>query len=391
MSEKKAAILVVDDEESLREVISRKLQSEGYECVRASSGEEALKALAKRSFDLVLSDIRMPGMSGMDLLTQIRSEHADMAVMMLTAVSSMETAVEAMKIGAYDYVIKPFETDDLVMRVDRALERRRLALENMAYQKSLEQLVEHQVGQIRHYYRQAIEALAQQEIPIEKLDATVHLGMSQQNEQNSQSNQIQGSNKFEDALQTARALALMAEMHETYASGHSERVSLLAREIAAQLNCTVKEIQDIHLAAILHDIGKIVIPDHILFKKGKLSAAELSEIQRHPAATVDIIRHVNYFNELIPIIESHHEWYNGEGYPGKLCGNDIPLGARVIAVADAYDAMACPRPHRPRFTDDEAAQALREGAGEQWDTEVVNALLRALARETITLEPSSNE
>lgn len=384
MNTERAKILIVDDERSLREVISRKLQIEGYKCESAADGSEALEKLPTQDFGLVLVDVRMPGMSGMELLAKIKNNYPDIAVMMLTAVSSMETAVESMKLGAFDYVIKPFENDDLTMRVERALERRRLTLENIAYQKSLEQLVEYQVGQIRHYYRQAIEALAQQEIPLERLNATVCSG-AEYNIQNSNL-AVKRLSDFENALQTARVLALMAEMHESYASGHSERVSLLSTEIAKQLKCPEKGIKDVQLAGILHDVGKIVIPDHILYKKGKLTSAELAEIKRHPRATVDIIRHIDYFNEIIPIVESHHEWYDGNGYPGKLSRNDIPIGARIIAVADAYDAMACPRPHRPRYSDDEAAQALRDGAGKQWDPEVVNALLKALARETITTE-----
>jgi len=385
MSGEKATILIVDDEKSIREVIKRKLEEKNYKCASVSNGDEALEKLSSQSFELIFIDIRMPGISGMDLLARIRKEYPDIAAVMLTAVSSMDTAIEAMKLGAYDYIIKPFENDALVMRVERALDRRRLSLENIAYQKHLEELVEYQVGQIRHYYRQAIEALAQQDIPIDKLDATISKEYVEAAFQNNEDKAHKTIN-FEYALQTARMLAMMSEMHESYASGHSERVSLLAREIAAQLNLSEKEIQNIQLAAIVHDVGKIVIPDHILFKKGKLTAAELTEIKRHPKATVDIIRYADYFKEIVPMVESHHEWYNGGGYPGKLSGKDIPLGARILAVADAYDAMACPRPHRPRFSDDEAAQALREGAGQQWDPEVVNALLRALSREPVPIE-----
>ena len=381
MDELGATILVVDDEESLREVVSRKLQTEGYKCVLVTNGEDALTAMSTQHFDLVLSDIKMPGMSGMELLSHIREENADMAVIMLTAVSSMETAVEAMKLGAYDYVIKPFETDDLVMRVSRALERNRLTKDNRAYQDNLLNIVEHQVSQIRHFYRQAIESLSRQEIPLEKLDATINPELTYP----AGCDEKSGTNNFENALQTARVLALMAEMHEPYASGHSERVSLLARETAVQLNCSEEQIRNVQLAAIVHDIGNIVVPDHILFKRGKLTATELSEIKRHPAATADILRHLDYFIDTVTLVENHHEWFNGNGYPNRLKGTDIPLGARIIAVTDAYDAMACPRPHRPRYSDDEAAESLRNGAGEQWDPEVVNALLRALARETIVI------
>jgi len=140
------------------------------------------------------------------------------------------------------------------------------------------------------------------------------------------------------------------------------------------------------LAAMIHDIGKIVIPDHILFKPSHLTSAEYSEIKRHPAATGDIIRSVAYFQGIIPLIESHHEWYNGKGYPRKLTGENIPLGARILAVADAYDAMTCPRPYRPRLSNEDVVQALKKGAGTQWDPAVVDAFIQTIKRESRMLE-----
>ena len=372
MDEVKGTILIVDDEGSIRSGVSRKLQAEGYNCVTAADGNEALEKAAAQSFDLVLMDIRMPGISGMEVLPRIIADHPDTGVVMMTAVGDTQTAVEAMKLGAYDYVIKPFDVDNLVMRVQRALERRGLVLENRGHQLRLEQRVEQQVGQIRQCYSEAIQALAREEIALEKLSGAPGTGKKAD---------------FEDVyLQMAMVLAQMAEMHEPYARGHSERVALLANEIALRLGCSDELIRNIQLAAIVHDIGKIVIPDHILFKPGRLTSAEYSEIKRHPIATVDIIRHVDHFKDIIPLVESHHEWYNGNGYPKKATGQNIPLGARILAIADAYDAMTCPRPHRPRLSNEDAVQALKKGAGTQWDPAVVDAFLKILKRESTMLE-----
>jgi HD-GYP domain-containing protein (c-di-GMP phosphodiesterase class II) len=181
--------------------------------------------------------------------------------------------------------------------------------------------------------------------------------------------------------QMARTLALMAETREPYARGHSERVGLLANEIAVWIGCPAELIREIQLAAILHDVGKIVIPDHILYKPGGLTLAEYSEIMRHPAASVDIVGNLNRFDELVPMIESHHERYDGSGYPSKLKADGIHLGARILAVADAYDAMTSPRPHRARLSNEEAIRTINDGSGAQWDPMVVHAFMEMIGPE----------
>jgi HD-GYP domain-containing protein (c-di-GMP phosphodiesterase class II) len=154
---------------------------------------------------------------------------------------------------------------------------------------------------------------------------------------------------------------------------------LLANEIAIRLGCSDEMKRQIKFAAILQDIGKIVIPDSILSKQGNLTPADFKEINRHPTASVEIIQHIDYFKDILPLVESHHEWYDGGGgYPKKLKGEQIPLGARILAVADAYDALTCQRPHRPSLTTDQAAQVLKRGAGKQWAPQVVETFLKKL-------------
>jgi DNA-binding NtrC family response regulator len=171
MEEHRATILTVDDEESIRDILCRKLQSLGYHCEVASDGNEALWKAFMQDFDLVLMDIKMPGMSGMEVLPKLATDHPDTCVIMLTAVSDIQTAVEAMKLGAYDYLTKPFNLDDLVMRVERALERRRLVLENREYQRRLEQRVEEQAGKIRQFHSQAEQALSREQAALAELES----------------------------------------------------------------------------------------------------------------------------------------------------------------------------------------------------------------------------
>jgi HD-GYP domain-containing protein (c-di-GMP phosphodiesterase class II) len=182
-------------------------------------------------------------------------------------------------------------------------------------------------------------------------------------------------------LQMARTLALMAEMREPYARGHSERVSLLCNDIAVWLGCTPSQIREIQIAAILHDIGKIAVPDHILFKPGQLTVAEYNEVKRHPIASVEILGNLNCFDSILPIIEGHHEWYNGMGYPNRLKADAIQLEARILSVADAYDAMTSPRPHRSRLANREAIEIIRNGAGTQWDPMVVYTFLEVVGQD----------
>jgi putative two-component system response regulator len=374
MEEADVTILIVDDEDAIRSMLTRKLELDGYSCEVASDGNEALWKAFMKDFDLVLMDIKMPGLSGMEALPQMVIDHPDTCVIMITAVVDAKTAVEAMKLGAYDYVTKPFDLDDLSMRVRRALERRRLVLENREYQHHLEQKVKQQVEQVEEYYSKAIQAVSHEQVVLNEVGG-----------------EAQGDGSEEAYLHMAKSLALMAEVHEPYARGHAERVGLRASEIAGQLRCSDKLVKQIKIAAMLHDIGKIAIPDHILFKSGLLTPAEYSEVKRHSTVAVEIINHVDYFKDVVSLIEAHHEWYNGKGYPKNLKGESIPLGARIIAVADAYDAMTCPRPYRPRLSNEEAVQILKKGAASQWDPMVVDALFKVLERESMTLQAIPSE
>jgi len=406
MGDERAKVLIVDDEESIRTIICRKLQTEGYDCIVAASGEEALRVAYTQNIDLLLSDVKMPGLSGIELLSKVMDVHPNIGVIMISAVTDAHIAVEAMKLGAFDYVTKPFDLNALLARVENALERRRLMVENKEYHYELEKKVEEQVGEIRQYYREAIEALAREEIALEKLGSSKMSDTEERSTIVTEDGTLEYSNialefadkiaqtcryddkaGFESAyMQMARLLAQMTETREPYTNGHSERVCQLAREIAVQIGCESELIRDIRLAAIVHDIGKVIIPDHILFKPGSLTEEERKEVQKHSQASAEMLKKVKYFKNILKLVECHHEWYNGEGYPHGLAGEEIPLGARIIAVADAYEAMTCPRPHRDLLSNGEAIQALMEGAGKQWDPMVVDAFLQVLESETRLLQ-----
>jgi len=378
MEESRGTILIVDDEEPSRATLSRKLQADGYACAVANDGEGALWRTSVQEFDLVLLDLDMPGLSGMEILPRIVAGHPDTFVVMMTNIENIPTAVEAMKLGAYDYVFKPLNMDDLGMRIEKALERRRLALENREYQLHLEQKVELQVSQIRKYLYEAVEALGLEQMSLDTPDA-VRQAQRYAKRMFQISGTVDAADLHNTYLQMARTLSSIAEAREPYAVGHADRVGFLAHEIAIQLGCSDEMKRQIKFAAILQDIGKIVIPDRILSKQGNLTPAEYREINRHPTASVEIIQHVEYFKDILPLVESHHEWYDGSGgYPKKLRGEQIPLGARILAVADAYDAMTCQRPHRPSLTTEQAAQVLKRGAGKQWDPVIVDAFLKKL-------------
>jgi putative two-component system response regulator len=378
MEQPRGTILIVDDEEPSRATLYRKLQADGYNCAVTIDGEGALWRISAQEFDLVLLDLDMPGMSGMEVLPRLVAGYPDTCVVMMTNIDNMPSAVEAMKLGAYDYVFKPLNMDDLGIRIERALERRRLALENREYKQHFEQRVELQVSQIRKYLYEAVEALGLEQMSLDTPEA-VRQAQRYAKRMFQISGTVDEADMQEAYLQMARTLASIAEAREPYASGHADRVGLLANEIAIRLGCSNEMKRQIKFAAILQDIGKIVIPDRILSKQGNLTPAEYEEINRHPTASVEIIQHVEYFKDILPLVESHHEWYDGsDGYPKKLKGEQIPLGARILAVADAYDALTCHRPHRPSHTPAKAAQVLKKGAGKQWDPVIVEAFLKKL-------------
>lgn len=353
----KATILVADDEFSVRDVISRRLTEEGYECAVACDGTDALKKLNAREFGLALLDIKMQGRLGTDVLEQIQVKCPDTAAIMITAVNDVETAISSLNTGAYDYVVKPVNLNALVISVEMALDKRRLILENREYRLHLEDRVKEQAEKIRDSF-----------------------------------------------LNSIASLAYALEANDRYTSGHSQRVTEMAVAIARELSMPEDEVEKIRLAGLLHDIGKIGVRESVLNKPGRLTDEEYREVMAHPEIGERILSPVVEDVEILRMVRHHHERYDGGGYPDGLSGEELSeetgvvtvveacsnmsssaegkeklsQGARILAVADAYDAMTSDRPYRWAMSLQDACAEMEKGKGRQFDPVVVGAFLRIL-------------
>lgn len=328
MAQRKGTILIVDDEKAVRKLLHKRLKSEGYHCEQAGNADEALARLEDSSTDLVLLDIKTPGKSGMELLTEIKERYHDAAVIMTTGTSGIATAIESTRQGAYDYVTKPFDLDEVVHNVKRAMERRRVELEFRDYQQHLEQRLEQQAKEIRETF-----------------------------------------------LGAMAALCFALEAKDAYTAGHSRRVSEIAVTIGKKLALTDDELNDLRWGCLIHDIGKVAVDPLIINKPSRLTAEEYEHVMTHPTVGASIVGQVVKNKRIVEAIEYHHARYDGSGLNQKLKGKDIPLIARIIAVADAYDAMTSIRPHRTAWTREQALAEIRWEVGRQFDPLVANTFL----------------
>jgi putative nucleotidyltransferase with HDIG domain len=329
-------ILVVDDEEAIREVVATLLEAQGYSCTVVQNGKLALQKFLGDSHDLVLSDIVMPEMDGLKLLEKVRAHNQDVPVIMVTAMHDISTALEAIRHGAYDYILKPFEKDQLYVSVRRALEHRRLVLENRNYQRNLEQLVEKRTAQLS-------TALAELE---QSYDYTLV------------------------------ALGGALDLKDAETEGHCQRVTAFTICIAKAIGVEANELRQIARGAFLHDIGKMGIPDIILRKPGPLTDEERAIMRKHSEIGYAVLEKIPFLREPADIVLSHQERYDGTGYPRGLKGEQIPLGARIFAIADTLDAMISDRPYRKALPLSEARAEIERFAGTQFDPKVVQVFLK---------------
>jgi putative nucleotidyltransferase with HDIG domain len=330
-------ILVVDDEEAIREIVCAILAAAGYSWKQAGSGLEALALLnSGEHFDLMLSDLMMADLDGIGLLERTKERYPDMPVVMVTAVHDISIALAAIRNGAYDYLLKPFEREQLLNAVGRALENRRLKLENRTYQINLEDLVE------------------------------------------KRTEQLQGAmNDLERSYDiTLQALGDALDLKDAETEGHSRRVTAFTIAIARAMGVPREQILIIARGAFLHDIGKMAIPDSILRKPGKLNDDERAIMREHCYHGYQMLKKIPFLSEACDIVYSHQEHYDGSGYPRGLRGADIPLGARIFSVADTLDAIISDRPYRPARTLAEARKEIKAWVGRQFDPEVVDIFLK---------------
>ncbi len=330
----KTKILIVDDELGPRESL-RMILRDNYETTVATNGQEAIHYLNEIDFDLAILDIRMPDISGIDLLRVVKEKAPETEVVMITAYASIDTATKALRAGALDYLIKPFDLASVREIVNKGITKRNNA-----------RLVEKRINDL-----QQVNKTLESEI------ASTYDSINSYYEE------------------TITSLVAAVDAKDSYTKGHQERVARLVVTIGEHVNLKADEITTLQQAAMLHDIGKIGVPEYILRKNGELSSAEYDLIKKHPIIGAEIISPVKFLKEAVPLILHHHERYDGSGYPKGLAEEDIPMGARIIAVADSIDAMLWDRPYASSKSLSDVQYELKRVSGSQLDPTLVQAAL----------------
>ena len=322
-------ILIVDDEEMIRWILNRKLSKEGYSCEEAGDAKQALAKLKVNPSELVVLDINMPGKLGSELLPEISAAFPETAVIMASGVTDTNVIARCIKDGAQDYIRKPFQLVEVLLSINRALEKRRLELEMGEYQQQyLSKEIEKQVSEMRKVFLGAIEDLV-----------------------------------------------CTLEDSDRYTAGHSRDVTGISVGIGKQLGLGSGELEDLLWGALLHDVGKIAVDPAILNKPGELTPGEYRHIMTHAVVGPSLVRPlVN--DSVVNIISHHHDHYDGSGLDQTMVGEDIPLGARIVAVADAFDAMTSDRPYRAAMSKNEAVKEMKRCRGTQFDPHVTDVLLQ---------------
>jgi len=338
-SKRAAKILIIDDEPNVLSVLNSLLSS-AHDCRTATSAIEAIEYLKEEPYDLVLSDIVMPGMSGLELLAEITRLSRETVVILISGNLNIQNAIEALRRGAFDYVTKPFNLSDVETAVARALRHQSLVKANQQYEHHLEQLVDVRTSELT-------VANTNLNSTLEKL--------------------------YLNYRATLRALAAALEARDVETKGHSERVVSYCIRLGKRIGLIDRELITLENGALLHDIGKIGVPDGILLKRGALTEDEWSYMRRHVEFGAQILRGIDFLEGARQIVAQHHERYDGSGYPTHKEGDQICLGARIFAVADAVDAMTSDRPYRAARSFDDAADELIRCAGAHFDPLVVQA------------------
>jgi putative nucleotidyltransferase with HDIG domain len=328
-------ILIVDDEVEITEILAD-LLSEEYECTRAGSAEEALSRLQESEFQLVISDITMPGMSGLDMIPHVKEFSPDTVVVMISGMQTVESAIGALRLGAFDYLMKPFDLRQVEAVVKRALEHHDLVVAKQRYENHLEELVEQRTAE---------------------LDRAL--------------------NSLEAAYRsTLKALTAALETRDSETHGHSERVVSYSLRLGREYGLSSEQMKALEFGSLLHDIGKIGVPDSILRKPAKLTEEEWVRMREHPLHGQQILRGIEFLQGASRVVAQHHEKWDGTGYPLGLRNEDIDICARIFSVADAFDAITSDRVYRRGKPYEAAAQELDDWAGRQFDPKIVEAFHR---------------
>jgi len=328
------SVLVVDDEEPIRNALRKFLKQQQFEVYSAGSGDEALQQLRLHKVSLMLSDIRMPGTSGVDLVPQALEIEPDLAILMLTAVNDATSAALCMQRGAMDYLTKPIELADLARAVQRALKRREMQLENRELNQWLKEEVTTQTAQLQRE-RHRLERVS---------------------------------------TATLEALVNALEAKDPYLRGHSARVADFSANIAAEMQLPEEEVERIRMAGRLHDLGKIGTREGVTNKEGPLTPEEFEHVKQHVIIGAQILAPLTHLGDVVSMVRSHHERWDGTGYPEGLRGEEIPVGGRVIAAAEVFDALTTSRPYQDKMTPEQAIERLADLSGTVLDPKVFDAL-----------------
>ncbi|HXP68616.1 MAG TPA: HD domain-containing phosphohydrolase [Candidatus Dormibacteraeota bacterium] len=328
-------LLVVDDEPECRKLLVVMLEQVGMSCTTASNGPEALSILQQKPVDAVIADLNMPTVSGLELLAQVRRFYPQQVFLMATGVDDVRVGMQAMRQGADDYLVKPLEAEMIVTSLERAFHKRRLEQEVESYRQHLEEMVSARTLQLQKALRRIERGYAD----------------------------------------TLDALGAAIDLRDSQTGGHSRRVLLYSVEMLKALTGTPKQLKSLAMGAWLHDIGKLAIPDAILFKPGPLTGEERKIMETHVRIGYDMVKRISFLADAAEIILTHHERWNGSGYPNGLKGETIPLGARIFAVADTVDAMTSDRPYHSALPFQTARDEIERKAGILFDPEVAGVFL----------------
>jgi putative two-component system response regulator len=341
-------VLIVDDEIGPRESLRMILKPQ-YNIFTAESGYAAIQMVQEVDLDVVTLDLKMPGLSGIDTLKEVRRIDPDIVVIIITGYGTLQTAIEAIRYGVFDYISKPFNVPEIMQIVERSVKRKRL---NARIKTFLKSLLDESLGE-----------------PAEATDILLKEGI--RGIVNHRWNDI-GLSDNQNCLEFAKVLADTLEARDPYTSGHSERVCYYSNVVSKRLSLAPKDRTEIQIASYLHDIGKIGISDRFINKMGTLSSTDWAIIKQHTRKSIELLAPLKLATNILTYIQHHHERYDGTGYPDGLAGEEIPLGARVIAISDAYDSMTSARPYRRALSNSEARNELVKWSGKQFDPQLAS-------------------
>jgi len=347
-------VLIVDDEIGPRESL-RMILKPNYNIFTVENGNAAIQMVQQIPMDVVTLDLKMPGLSGIDTLKEIRMIDPDLMIIIITGYGTLKSAIEAIRYGVFDYIPKPFNVPEIISIIDKSVQRRRLNLK-----------IREVIGR---FFDQPLK------------ESLLNSGLVLQNGINRITHPLWNNSSFSDHqyfLKFAKVLAHTFEEKDPYTSGHSERVCYYSDFIAKRLSLSPKERSEIQIAAYLHDVGKVGISNRFINKKGTLSPIDWAIIKQHTKKSIELLVPLNLSTNILSCIQYHHERFDGTGYPDGLAGDQIPMGARIIAISDAYDSMTSDHPYRKSYSNEEAKSELLKCAGKQFDPTLVSIFLDVL-------------